>query len=202
MRILVLGTGNKHKVGEIAPLLAGLNLELKAAGEYGPFHPDEHGTTLEENALIKARAAMELSGQWAIADDTGLYIDALGGRPGIYAARYAGEQCNFDDNIRKVLAEMRDVPDAQRTATFSCVIALCRPGAQPQLFRGDCKGWITRERRGTGGFGYDPIFVIEALNKSFAELSPEEKNTLSHRAIAVKLCRTALEGQLGNAPIS
>ncbi|MFH0939961.1 MAG: RdgB/HAM1 family non-canonical purine NTP pyrophosphatase [Planctomycetota bacterium] len=190
-RILVIGTANKHKVAEIAPVLleTGLPLELRSATCYGRFEPDETGSTLEENALIKAQAALSLSGEWAIADDTGLEVDALGGRPGIYAARYAGENCNFDDNIRKLLGELKDVPQANRTATFLCVIALCRPDAPPQTFRGECRGWISAERRGGGGFGYDPIFVVAELGKTFAEMSMSEKNRLSHRALAVKLCR-------------
>lgn len=193
MQTIVIGTGNPHKVQEIAPLLAGLDVKLRAAGEYGPFNPVEDGGTLEANAIIKARAAMELSKEWAISDDTGLEIDALGGRPGIYAARYAGEGCTFADNIRKVLREMEGVPIEKRTAKFACVIALCRPGHEPQTFRGECKGWIRTEPRGSGGFGYDPIFVISGIEKTFAELSAEEKNTISHRAIATKLCRKAIE---------
>ena len=194
MRTLVIGTGNKHKVQEIAPLLSGLKLTLKAAGEYGPFDPDECGSTLEENALIKANAAHAISGgEWAISDDTGLEIDALDGRPGIYAARYAGEHCSFADNIRKVLSELQGVPDEKRTAKFACVIALVRPGHEPVTFRGECKGWISQKERGTSGFGYDPIFVISALNKSFAELTTEEKNAISHRSIATKMCRAYLE---------
>lgn len=192
-RILILGTGNKHKVQEIAPLLAGLPLTLRAAGDYGPFHPDENAATAEANALIKARAAMELTGEWAIADDTGLDIAALGGRPGIYAARYAGPECNFDNNIRKVLQELDDVPDEKRTATFYCVIALCRPGHEPQIFRGECHGRITTERRGAGGFGYDPVFFVDNAGKTFAELPADVKNSISHRALAVKACRRALE---------
>jgi len=194
-RVLVIGTGNKHKVQEIAPLLleTGLPLELKPASGYGTFNPVEDGKTLEENAIIKARAAMELSGQWAISDDTGLEVDALDGRPGIFAARYAGEGCTFDDNIRKMLGELQGVPPAKRTATFLCAIALCRPGLPPQTFRGECKGWIAAERRGNGGFGYDPIFVVNALNRTFAEMTADEKNRLSHRALAVKMCRTELE---------
>ncbi|MGD0094703.1 MAG: non-canonical purine NTP pyrophosphatase, partial [Planctomycetota bacterium] len=141
-RILVLGTNNPHKVQEIAPLLAGLPITLRAAGEYGHFQPEEDGNTAEENALIKARTALELSGEWSLADDTGLDIRALGGRPGIHAARYAGPQCNFDDNIRKVLSEMAQVPDAERQAAFFCVIALCRPGQEPRTFRGECTGRI------------------------------------------------------------
>ncbi|HYF47861.1 MAG TPA: RdgB/HAM1 family non-canonical purine NTP pyrophosphatase [Planctomycetota bacterium] len=195
VRTIVIGTGNKHKVQEIAPLLleTGLPIELKPASDYGTFDPEETGTTLEENALIKARAALDLSGEWSISDDTGLEVDALGGRPGIYAARYAGEGCSFDDNINKLLGELKGVPLEKRTAKFASVIALCRPGQPPQYFRGECNGFINVERRGTGGFGYDPIFMITSLNKSFAELTTAEKNTVSHRSIAVKKCRAELE---------
>jgi XTP/dITP diphosphohydrolase len=193
--ILVIGTGNEHKVKEIAPLLlaTGLNLELRAAAGFGAFEPDENGRTLEENAIIKAQEALKLSRQWSIADDTGLEVDALGGRPGIYAARYAGPGCNFEDNIRKLLDELKDVPLEKRTAKFLCVIALCRPGQPPQTFRGACEGWISIQRRGSGGFGYDPVFVVKDFNKTFAELSAEEKNLVSHRARAVIMCRQALE---------
>src|SRR5947207_2145469 len=129
-RILVLGTNNNHKVRELAPLLSDIGVDLRPASDYGPFDPPESGATLEENALIKARAALQLSGEWAIADDTGLFVDALNGRPGIYAARYAGVGCTFADNIRKLLRELEGIPLSQRTAQFSCVIALCRPNAQ------------------------------------------------------------------------
>ncbi len=194
-KTIVLGTGNKHKVAEILPLLSdpGLNLNLRAAGEYGSFDPIEDGETLEENALIKARAAVALSNEWAIADDTGLFVDALNGRPGIHAARYAGLGCSFADNIRKLLGELEGIPLSQRGATFSCVITLCRPGCEPAIFGGDCRGRILLRPKGIGGFGYDPVFEIESVNKSFAELSPDEKNAISHRAIAVKKCREALK---------
>jgi XTP/dITP diphosphohydrolase len=193
-RILVLGTGNPHKAREIEPLLqgGGLHVEVKGASEFGDFGPEETGTTLEENAIIKAKTAMDLSGQGSIADDTGLFIDALDGRPGIYAARYAGEHCSFADNIRKVLSEMKGVPENERTARFACVIALCRPGEKPQTFRGECNGVMTTVERGSGGFGYDPIFLLNGLNKTFAELTAEEKNRLSHRSIATRLCRDEL----------
>lgn len=187
-----MGTGNKHKAAEIAPLLSDLNIILRPASDYGHFDPAENGSTLEENALIKARAAMMLSNEWSIADDTGLFVDAINGRPGIYAARYAGPACTFDDNIRKLLSELDGVPDDKRGATFSCVIALCRPGFSSVTYRGDCRGRIVRARRGTGGFGYDPIFVIDGVNKSFAELTAKEKNNISHRSIAVKKCRAEL----------
>ena len=195
-RILVLGTGNAHKVQEIAPLLAGLPVTLKGAGDYGEFDPDESGSTLEENALIKARAAMELSHEWALADDTGLEVDALDGRPGIYAARYAGPGCSFADNVRKLLGELKGVPLEKRTAKFSCVIALCRPGCEPVTFRGECNGHIALEPRGNSGFGYDPVFIIDKVHKTFAELSAVEKNEISHRSIAVKLCKQFLVSEL------
>ena len=198
-QIIVMGTGNAHKVAEIAPLLnaAGLDIDLRAASAYGVFDPDECGASLEENAIIKARAAMTLSGEWALSDDTGLFVDALDGRPGIYAARYAGPGCSFDDNIRKMLGEMSGVPEGKRGATFSCVIALCRPGLEPLTFRGDCRGRILEARRGVGGFGYDPIFIIDGIEKSFAELNTAEKNVVSHRAIAVKKCREELTKLMG-----
>jgi XTP/dITP diphosphohydrolase len=197
-RTLVIGTGNTHKVGEIAPLLlaTGLPLSLVPASNYGLFNPVEDGATLEENAIIKARAALSLSGEWSIADDTGLSVEALGGRPGIFAARYAGEGRSFDDNINKMLGELEGVPEGRRGAVFQCVIALCARGQEPRTFRGECRGRITRARRGQGGFGYDPIFLIDGLNKSFAELNTGEKNSVSHRSIAVKLCRQALEKQI------
>ena len=193
-RILVIGTNNPHKVAELEPLLleTGLPLELRPASAYGKFDPHEGGSTLEENALIKARAALELSGEWAMADDTGLFVDALGGRPGIYAARYAGPQCSFADNIRKMLRELEGVPDERRGAKFSCVIALCRPATAPLTFRGDCPGRITPDRRGASGFGYDPIFLPTGWDKTFAELSAEVKNQISHRALAARACREKL----------
>jgi XTP/dITP diphosphohydrolase len=191
-RILVLGTGNRHKLGEIEPLLTGLDLNLKAAGEYGAFNPVEDASTLQENAVIKAEAALKLSGEWSFADDTGLEVDAIGGRPGVHAARYAGPDCNPSKNIDKLLGELKNVPHEKRTARFVCVIAFCRSGIPPQTFRGTCAGHILTERRGTGGFGYDPVFLVGGLEKSFAEMSMDEKNRLSHRACAVKLFRTEL----------
>jgi XTP/dITP diphosphohydrolase len=191
-RTLVLGTGNRHKLGEIEPLLTGLDLTLKAAGDYGPFNPVEDAPTLEANAIIKAEAALKLSGEWSFADDTGLEVDAIGGRPGVHAARYAGPECNPAKNIDKLLDELQGVPREKRTARFVCVIAFCRPGIPPQTFRGTCPGHILTARRGTSGFGYDPVFLVNGLEKSFAEMSMDEKNRLSHRACAVKLFRTEL----------
>lgn len=191
-RILVLGTGNRHKLGEIEPLLTGLDLTLKVAGEYGSFNPVEDAPTLEANAIIKAEAALTLSGEWSFADDTGLEVDAIGGRPGVHAARYAGPECDPSKNIDKLLGALRGVPYEKRTARFVCVIAFCRPGLPPQSFRGSCAGHILTARRGTSGFGYDPVFLVDGLEKTFAEMSLDEKNRLSHRACAVTLFRTEL----------
>ena len=198
-KILVLATNNKHKVGEISPILLSatdggkpLNIELHSAGEFGDFDPDETGSTLEENALIKANAALTLSQLWSISDDTGLEVDALDGRPGIYAARYAGEGCSFADNINKMLGELKGVPLEKRTAKFICVIALCRPGQPPRTYRAECGGRIRLEAHGAGGFGYDPIFEVNGLNKTFAQMTLEEKNRVSHRSQAVKLLRADL----------
>ena len=206
LRTLVLATNNRHKVQEISPLLleasAGfpaLPLTLKSAGEFGAFDPEETGSTLEENALIKAQAALALTGEWCISDDTGLEVDALDGRPGIYAARYAGEGCSFADNINKMLGEMKNVPEQPaklRAAKFICVIALCVPKQEPQLFRAECPGRIRTSASGAGGFGYDPIFEVAGLGKTFAELPLAEKNRISHRAQAVRMLRDELRKRL------
>ena len=192
--ILVIGTGNPHKVEELAPVLlaTGLPLDLRPASAFGSFHPDENGATLEANAIIKAQAALELSGEWALADDTGLFVDALDGRPGIYAARYAGPGCSFADNVRKLLRELDGVPEPRRGAQFSCVIALCRPGQPPLTFRGDCPGRIVTQPSGGGGFGYDPVFAPAGYEKTFAEIPAAEKNRISHRALATFACRAEL----------
>jgi XTP/dITP diphosphohydrolase len=135
---------------------------------------------------------MELSGEWSISDDTGLEVDALDGRPGIHAARYAGPQCSFEDNINKLLGELGGVPDEKRTARFVCVIALCCPDREPVIMKGSCAGRIRRAKAGAAGFGYDPVFGIDELGKTFAELTMEEKNRISHRGRAVKLLRSEL----------
>jgi XTP/dITP diphosphohydrolase len=200
-RTLVLGTGNPHKVQEIAPLLSGLDLDLRAAGSYGPFDPVEDGETLEANALLKARAALDLSGAWSIADDTGLFVDALDGQPGIYAARYAGPGCTFADNVRKLLKELQGVPPKRRTATFICVIALCRPDGQEEIFRGEIGGRILDAPRGAQGFGYDPVFApVDGDGRCFAEYPADEKNAVSHRGQATRQLRARLAELLDQRP--
>lgn len=180
---IVFASGNKHKLEEIKAALPGdfeiISMrDLPVEGEI-----EEHGTTLEGNAAIKARFIHEHFGQNCFADDTGLEIAALGGAPGVYSARYAGEGCSFSDNVKKVLGEMEG--KTNREAQFRTVICLILEGRE-YFFEGTVKGAITRESRGTGGFGYDPIFVPEGEQRTFAQMDMKEKNTLSHRALAVR----------------
>ena len=179
---LVLASNNKNKLREIKEIFSPLGYEVLSQNEAGvSCDPEENGKTFEENALIKARAVYDALPEkyYVIADDSGLCIDALNGAPGIYSARYAeeGHRCE------KVLSEMKDIPDEKRGAKFVCAIALISPDGKDHGFRGECRGKIGYEKRGTNGFGYDPIFMYG--DKSFAEISAEEKNKVSHRANAL-----------------
>jgi XTP/dITP diphosphohydrolase len=186
MPSLVLATANRHKVAELTALLRGVELEVISASEAG-FVDDieETGTTLEANALLKARSVHAATRLPCLADDTGLEVDALGGAPGVYSARFAGEHCSFEDNKRLLLERLHDVPPSTRTARFRCVVALVGM-EEEQLFEGRVDGVITTEERGTGGFGYDAIFQpMESLH-TFAEMSAKEKNSISHRGRALE----------------
>lgn len=188
---MIFATRNAHKVRELGEMLPGAG--LRALPDEVEL-PPETGTTFEENALIKARAARDATGEIAIADDSGLEVDALDGRPGVYSARYAGEGANDAANLARVLADFRRAdasePDGSGTARYVCVIALIDERGE-HLFRGTCEGRLIQQPRGQGGFGYDPAFVPEATGpedqRTMAELSPEEKNTISHRGAAVRL---------------
>jgi XTP/dITP diphosphohydrolase len=192
---LVIATNNPGKLREFEQLLAGCGFELTTPRELGvAFDPIESGSTFAENATIKAVEAMRLTGMPALADDSGLEVDYLGGRPGIFSARYAGgdrtasdvgeqEQCEI------VLRELADVPDEERTARFICVIAIALPGQAVQTVDGVFEGRIAQEVRGEHGFGYDPIFLVPELGVTSAELATERKNAISHRAqAALKAC--------------
>lgn len=176
MKELILASNNAHKVEEIKSILDDYKiLTLKDIGYYEDIIED--GTTFEENALIKAKIIAEYSGKVAIADDSGLSVALLDGRPGVYSARYSAEQTD-EKNIEKVLAEL----DGEKSeAKFVSVIALVRPNGSEVTFRGECHGEIIFEKRGNNGFGYDPIFYVPSLEKTFAELTPEQKNSISHR---------------------
>jgi XTP/dITP diphosphohydrolase len=178
---LVLATGNLHKVEEIAPLLAGTGVELVPVGKLvGSWDVEETGDTLEENALLKARAAVRATGLPAVADDTGLFVEALDGAPGVRSSRYAGPGCTYADNRGKLLAALEDVERGARRARFRSVAVLACPGGSHRAFEGVLEGSIGRVERGTGGFGYDPVFVLTG-GETLAELSLEAKNRASHR---------------------
>ena len=185
MKELVLASGNKGKLAEFQRLLEGLDVQIHSMKEYPEIGEIvEDGSTFAENALIKARAVCKATGKPAMADDSGLAVDALNGAPGIYSARFAGEQRSDADNNAKVLQLLEDVEDGKRTARFFCVIAIVLPDGREYTVEGTCEGTILRALRGEGGFGYDPLFYVESLDKTFAELTMEEKNRISHRGHA------------------
>lgn len=183
---IVLASGNAGKLAEIARILEDLDIVVVPQSEFGVTDADETGTTFIENALIKAQHAADATGLPAIADDSGICVDALGGRPGVYSARYAGPDANDDSNNRLLLSELDGVPDEQRGAAFHCVACFVAPGMEePIIAEGEWRGRILREQRGAGGFGYDPLFYLPELGKSSAELRPQEKNARSHRGRAI-----------------
>jgi XTP/dITP diphosphohydrolase len=193
---VVLASGNAGKLRELAALLAPLHLELIAQGELGIHAAEESGASFVENALLKARHAAGAARLPALADDSGIEVDALGGRPGVWSARYAGEGASDADNLRVLLAELADVPEAQRGARYQCVIVLVRSGAdaQPLVARGTWEGRIARAPRGQGGFGYDPLFLPAGERRTAAELPAARKNAVSHRAQALRALVAMLQG--------
>lgn len=192
--VLLLATENPDKARELRDLLAGLPLKLRTVADVpGLALPEETGATLEENAVLKARAAFEASGMPALADDTGLEVEALAGRPGVRSARYAGPGATYEDNRRRLLAELAGVEPARRRARFTTVVALYRGDGRILLFTGSVEGWILEAPRGTGGFGYDPLFVPDGATRSFAEMTREEKDRFSHRGAALRKLRAHLE---------
>ena len=185
---LVIATRNAHKLEEIHDIFDFQNLEVLSAFDF-PHVPDviEDGETLEANAVKKAVEIARATGCWALADDSGLEVDALGGAPGVYSARYAGEHCSYADNNIKLLREMAGKAD--RTARFRTVIALSDPEGNAKTVSGECPGVIIGELRGTNGFGYDPLFVPDGYSETFAELDSGVKNRISHRANALQKAR-------------
>lgn len=184
---LLLATGNAHKARELSAMLAGSGLELKTLADF-PEVPAvvEDGRTLIENAVKKAVEPAMRTGLWTLADDTGLEVEALDGRPGVYSARYAGPECDFAANCRKVLGELEGVPGPRRAAVFRTVVALASPDGRAQVREGRLEGRIASSPVGKNGFGYDPVFFVPDEGRTLAQLSDEEKNALSHRALALK----------------
>ena len=198
MKRIVVATRNRGKLAEIREALAGLPLELIAADEIpGAPAVEESGETFFDNAAQKALALARHSGLPALADDSGLEVEALGGAPGIYSARYAGPAATDADNIEKLLAELSGRPGASRSARFVAVIALALPGGGIISARGECEGEITREPRGEGGFGYDPVFFHPRFGRTFAEISSAEKLSVSHRGAALRILRGRITDWLG-----
>ena len=189
-RTIVVATGNAHKLTEIEAILSGVLADVRfvALGQLGDFEdPEENGATFVENAIIKAEAAVAATGLAAIADDSGLVVDALDGEPGVYSARYAGTHGDDEANNAKLLDKMQEVADADRTARFMSVVALIDASGCVLTGTGACEGTIAREGRGRFGFGYDPLFLpSDTPGKTMAELTPEEKNAISHRFHALE----------------
>ncbi len=185
MTRIVLASANSHKAAEVAPLFAAAGIEIVPVTALDPgWEAEETGDSLAENARIKARAAVARTGRAAIADDTGLFVDALGGIPGVHSSRYAGPGATYADNVRKLLAALQGVPPEKRGARFRTVALVATPAGEERSFEGVLEGVILPAPRGSHGFGYDPVFGVAGTTFSLAEIPLEEKNRLSHRARA------------------
>ena len=185
MKRIVIATQNKGKAKDFETMLSPLGYEVLTLLDVAQdMDVEETGVTFEENAILKAEAVSKALGIPVISDDSGLEIDALGGEPGVYSARYAGAAKSDGANIDKVLEKLAGVPDSERTGRFRCVLAVAAPGQKTETFSGSCEGMILNERRGENGFGYDPIFYVPVQDKAMAELAPHEKAAISHRGNA------------------
>ena len=194
MNKIIFATGNKDKMKEIRMILSDLDVEILSMKEAGiSVDIEENGTTFEENALIKARAICKLAGEMVLADDSGLEIDYLNKEPGIYSARYMGEDTSYHIKNKSLIDRLEGVPDEKRTARFVCAIAAVFPDGKELVVRGTVEGIIGYEEKGENGFGYDPIFYLPERGCTTAELPPEEKNSISHRGNALRLMKDLLE---------
>jgi len=193
MRI-VAATQNKHKIEEMSAITKKFGMHIVSRSEAGvpDFEIEEDGQTFEENSEKKAREIMAACNEITIADDSGLMVDALDGAPGVYSARFAGKESNDEKNNEKLLELLKDVPIEKRSAKFVSVITVVYPNGEKIVARGECKGHILYEAEGSNGFGYDPLFMPDGYDKTFGELSAEEKNKISHRSIALQNLREQL----------
>jgi XTP/dITP diphosphohydrolase len=190
---ILLATNNRGKVREYKSLLRGIPFEIITPEKLGiDIEVDETGISFEENARLKATFFARESGLLSLADDSGLEVDALGGEPGSLSHRYAGEGASDADRVNYLLAKLKGVPEGKRSARFRCVIAIAAPGGGVEFFSGECRGVISTAPKGKRGFGYDPVFYVPELGKTFAELPPEVKNKISHRARAAEKARDYL----------
>ncbi len=198
---VVLATRNQDKVQEIRALLADMPMTFLSLADF-PDLPEviEDGATCQENAAKKAKEIAAGTGCWALADDTGLEVEALGGRPGVYAARYAGESATYADNCEKLLEELQRIPVGQRGAKFLTVMVLSDPDGQTKAVRGELEGQIAEQFYGSHGFGYDPVFYVPAASKTLAEMTLAEKNEISHRGQALRLAKELLIRRLVSTP--
>jgi XTP/dITP diphosphohydrolase len=190
---IILATRNKGKVEELIHLLEGLPVSITSLADH-PEVPEvvEDGETFRDNARKKAREVTSATGAWTLADDSGLAVKALDGRPGVYSARYAGKNGDHQANNEKLLAEMKDVPDGERQAAFVCAMVLASPDGREWDVEKHCEGEIAFEPKGSGGFGYDPLFFVPQFGRTMAELSMEEKNSISHRGKALRAIKEVL----------
>ncbi|MBA2484794.1 MAG: RdgB/HAM1 family non-canonical purine NTP pyrophosphatase [Nitrospira sp.] len=194
---IVLATRNRHKKQELVALLQDLNISILTLDDF-PDAPDvvEDGDTCEANAMKKAVEIARYTQLPAVADDTGLEVDALGGRPGAFAARYAGEHASYEDNCRKLLHELRGTPPSERGARFVTVAAIAGPDGETMSVQGVLEGSIAEEAAGAHGFGYDPVFIVPAYHQTLAELAPDVKNRISHRALAFTQAKDLLRNMM------
>ncbi|MDO5027790.1 MAG: RdgB/HAM1 family non-canonical purine NTP pyrophosphatase [Bacillota bacterium] len=202
MKKILLATNNSHKVDEISHILKDLGYEVLARDQVykGDFDVEENAPDLKGNALLKAQALSNLVGSkyLVLADDTGLFVDALKGEPGVHSARYAGDQHNDEDNKKKLLQELKEVNEGARTAAFITVLALVQEGKAPVFIEGRLEGHIALEEKGSAGFGYDPLFIPKDYERSLGQMSPEEKNQISHRHKALEKLALYLQGAKTN----
>ena len=196
MREIIIATKNAGKVKDFETLFSPKGFKVKSLLDFPEIEDvEETGVTFAENATLKAEAISFALNKPVIADDSGLAIDALNGEPGVYSARYAGENKDDNANIEKVLQKLNDVPFEKRTARFHCALAIAVPGKRTEIVEGTCEGHILEEKRGENGFGYDPIFFVEKWRCSMAELTKEQKNQISHRANALKKLAPLIDAQ-------
>jgi XTP/dITP diphosphohydrolase len=187
MTVLILATNNPDKIREIEKILADVEVEIRTMADFDDFpNVEETGKTIAENAVLKAEAVWKKYGLPCVADDTGLEVDCLDGAPGVYSSRFAGEDCSYEDNWRKLLSLLEGVQDKDRAARFRTVIAFVDKDGQTHVAEGMLEGSIARQPRGEFGFGYDPVFIVADTEKTLAELPPQEKNRISHRGLALR----------------
>ncbi|MFE5471868.1 XTP/dITP diphosphatase [Bacillus safensis] len=194
MKTAIIATHNAGKAKEFKAILEPKGFTVKTLEDIGFTEEiEETGQTFEENAIIKAEAIQAKAGEMVIADDSGLSIDYLGGKPGVYSARYAGEHKDDAENVEKVLSELQGIEKEDRTARFRCALAVSIPGKETKTVEGSVEGFIAEKPIGENGFGYDPIFIVKDKDQTMAELSPEEKNKISHRAVALQKLSSLLD---------